>query len=503
MTEVQAVQLPMLNELLLPSREASVHGEAEGIAQQSGEIGPEMFSRLFGDGLTKEIKQQLETDGQELVQTDELVKTGNPAKMQILTKPVAVQMQMDLLPPEAENAVLAAKPALIPVQRPAELPLRMTIQTGQSVSKTATPVDDAEVEAPESDIGTTQGLDFPPARTTADLPLQTTAQTGPSASKSSRLVDDAEVEAPEFDISTTQGLDGPPAQIPDIPPVEPKSDINVAKSTEIAPPISDNGIEPQGQPSDPIPQLETSIGLPVQAAQNPERGKPPKAQRDVDAGTKATPPIQAKTPDIETRKLQLQLQQAVDADPEPETPSVPLPSTPILAAPVAVGTTETSGVTAPLGTTSGLSQQNPLGTPQIQNTETLRLDREDWTRKLAQDFSPRLSTDAPELEVILHPESLGKLHLRLELINATAIVHFVTETAEAARLLNENTATLSEELAQNGLQLGGSDARRQGKGSDTPMGQDAKSPDATKSDNTNTPEPANAPAKGARVNLIA
>ncbi|QCP85322.1 flagellar hook-length control protein FliK [Cereibacter sphaeroides] len=59
-----------------------------------------------------------------------------------------------------------------------------------------------------------------------------------------------------------------------------------------------------------------------------------------------------------------------------------------------------------------------------------------------------------EIEIVLAPETLGRLRIRVEIRDGSAQVSFTTETAEAARLLSGQEGRLSDLLEKHGLSLG-------------------------------------------------
>ncbi|MFD1808729.1 flagellar hook-length control protein FliK [Gemmobacter lanyuensis] len=61
--------------------------------------------------------------------------------------------------------------------------------------------------------------------------------------------------------------------------------------------------------------------------------------------------------------------------------------------------------------------------------------RSDWTQAVAGHVIAKVEEGGLELD--LAPEHLGRLRVRVEMVDGAARVTFVTETAEAARLLQE------------------------------------------------------------------
>jgi flagellar hook-length control protein FliK len=82
-------------------------------------------------------------------------------------------------------------------------------------------------------------------------------------------------------------------------------------------------------------------------------------------------------------------------------------------------------------------------------------DRPGWEGALADRIAAELSGDGQQMDLELAPEHLGRLRIRLEMTDGQAQVRFVTETPEAARVIQQNEHRLSESLSRAGLSLGG------------------------------------------------
>lgn len=101
-------------------------------------------------------------------------------------------------------------------------------------------------------------------------------------------------------------------------------------------------------------------------------------------------------------------------------------------------------VTAQLPAAAGFSAPAPIAT-----------DRPGWEGALADRIAAELSGDGQQMDLELAPEHLGRLRIRLEITDGQAQVRFVTETPEAARVIQQNEHRLSESLSRAGLSLGG------------------------------------------------
>ncbi len=101
-------------------------------------------------------------------------------------------------------------------------------------------------------------------------------------------------------------------------------------------------------------------------------------------------------------------------------------------------------VTAQLPAAAGFAAPAPIAT-----------DRPGWEGALADRIAAELSGDGQQMDLELAPEHLGRLRIRLEITDGQAQVRFVTETPEAARVIQQNEHRLSESLSRAGLSLGG------------------------------------------------
>jgi hypothetical protein len=107
----------------------------------------------------------------------------------------------------------------------------------------------------------------------------------------------------------------------------------------------------------------------------------------------------------------------------------------------------------------------PAAAPQMQAAQPLMaqplapapvaMDRPGWETALTEHIAAELSQDGQQIELDLSPERLGGLKITLEITDGQAQVRFVTETPEAARLIQQNEHRLSESLSRAGLSLGG------------------------------------------------
>ena len=133
----------------------------------------------------------------------------------------------------------------------------------------------------------------------------------------------------------------------------------------------------------------------------------------------------------------------------------------------------------------------------------LDLTMPDWAARLAeQAASLPAETLVNGVDLVLLPETLGTLHLRVELRDGAVQVMLNAENPEAARLLAAGEARLAEAFARAGLAFGGQGNSGTGHG---PGGH--ANPDPRRAAQPDRPvAPRARPAKGpdgGRVNLLA
>jgi|GEM_PF-4461211 len=119
-----------------------------------------------------------------------------------------------------------------------------------------------------------------------------------------------------------------------------------------------------------------------------------------------------------------------------------------------------TGATASGSGTQAL-QPSPQSAPQSAsltglpgNPAPIAMNRPGWEGAIAERIEAELSGDG-QIELDLTPEHLGRLKIRLDMVDGQTMVRFVTETPEAARLIQQNEHRLSETLSRAGLSLGG------------------------------------------------
>lgn len=140
---------------------------------------------------------------------------------------------------------------------------------------------------------------------------------------------------------------------------------------------------------------------------------------------------------------------AADNGPQPQAERRP-------AEPVAVKA-EAVRAPDPAATPAPLPANAPVQTAAVP-AGPVAMDRPGWEGVVTERIVAELSQDGQQIELELTPENLGGLKIRLEISDGQAQVRFVTETPEAARLIQQNEHRLSEGLSRAGLSLGGHDS---------------------------------------------
>ena len=108
----------------------------------------------------------------------------------------------------------------------------------------------------------------------------------------------------------------------------------------------------------------------------------------------------------------------------------------------------------PLPQSGQVAQQTNMMPGLPGNPAPIAMMRPGWEGAIAERIEAELSGDG-QIELDLTPEHLGRLKIRLDMVDGQTMVRFVTETPEAARLIQQNEHRLSESLSRAGLSLGG------------------------------------------------
>ena len=119
-----------------------------------------------------------------------------------------------------------------------------------------------------------------------------------------------------------------------------------------------------------------------------------------------------------------------------------------------VETAQTTQASQPLPQSAQAVTQASAQTLMPGNPAPIAMDRPGWEGAIADRIEAELSGDG-QIELDLTPEHLGRLKIRLDMVDGQTMVRFVTETPEAARLIQQNEHRLSETLSRAGLSLGG------------------------------------------------
>lgn len=121
----------------------------------------------------------------------------------------------------------------------------------------------------------------------------------------------------------------------------------------------------------------------------------------------------------------------------------------------------TAGARAP-----NLAPPPPLPMPvALPSGAVLNLRHADWGKQLVSQIERMVSNGSQRIELSLRPKNLGEIQVTLDLSGDRTVVHIITETAAAARLLNGTEDRLAQVLDQSGYRLSGFSAQEQGPGS--------------------------------------
>lgn len=95
---------------------------------------------------------------------------------------------------------------------------------------------------------------------------------------------------------------------------------------------------------------------------------------------------------------------------------------------------------------------------------TLNMRQADWGKQLVGHIERMAANGSQRIELSLRPKNLGEIRVMLDLRGDQTLVHLVTETTAAARLLSGAEDRLAQVLDQSGYRLSGFSANEQGAG---------------------------------------
>jgi flagellar hook-length control protein FliK len=129
---------------------------------------------------------------------------------------------------------------------------------------------------------------------------------------------------------------------------------------------------------------------------------------------------------------------------------------------------------------------------------TLNLRQADWGKQLVGHIERMVSNGSQRIELSLRPKNLGEIRVMLDLRGEQTLVHIVTETTAAARLLSGAEDRLAQALDQSGYRLSGFSAQEQGAGAQSgQQGQHAPRRNRSALENANREEPSETATGGA------
>ena len=129
---------------------------------------------------------------------------------------------------------------------------------------------------------------------------------------------------------------------------------------------------------------------------------------------------------------------------------------------------------------------------------TLNLRQADWGKQLVGQIERMVANGSQRIELSLRPKNLGEIRVMLDLRGEQTLVHIVTETTAAARLLSGAEDRLAQALDQSGYRLSGFSAQEQGAGAQSgQQGQHAPRRNRSALENANREEPSETATGGA------
>ena len=106
----------------------------------------------------------------------------------------------------------------------------------------------------------------------------------------------------------------------------------------------------------------------------------------------------------------------------------------------------------------------PAVPPAMAPAATLNMRQADWGKQLVGHIERMAANGSQRIELSLRPKNLGEIRVMLDLRGDQTLVHLVTETTAAARLLSGAEYRLAQVLDQSGYRLSGFSANEQGAG---------------------------------------
>lgn len=366
---------------------------------------------------------------------------------------------------------VAADPAALPVPLPPGVPVAVAAPAAiaDQASAVEPPPAAAEAEiATASPVG--DAADMSGLSGAADEGQEAAEEPAPAVALSQPAT--PEETAPRGD-SAAQDADRPDPSSPDpatagrdaeeMPPVA----LTMAPVAALAAaPATTGGDAPPAPASDPIRVGAALPPLPSRAA---KAAQPEAAPQDTAQGAEADTPAFDEAAGKPAEKRVPADRPALPADPVAQLAgqgrAMAEPAPPVRADSVAGA----DGAAVPQSAPASAPQLAPASAPQPVGAAPVQTDRPGWEAALADRIAAELSADGQQIELELRPDRLGALKITLEIVDGQAQVRFVTETPDAARLIQQNEHRLSESLSRAGLGLGGHestsrDAQQQGQG---------------------------------------
>ena len=131
----------------------------------------------------------------------------------------------------------------------------------------------------------------------------------------------------------------------------------------------------------------------------------------------------------------------------------------------------------------------------------LMTDHPEWEAELIDRIAANFHQDGASIEMELSPETLGALDVKIEVKDGAAEVTFATETREAARLLSQSEAKLTDLMNRAGMNLSGQNASTRDERQPTHRAMTETPVTRREAEPSARPESASAPRRG--LNILA
>jgi flagellar hook-length control protein FliK len=121
---------------------------------------------------------------------------------------------------------------------------------------------------------------------------------------------------------------------------------------------------------------------------------------------------------------------------------------------------DADATTPPLDAASKNAPMIAMNKPVVIAT-TVRVGMPGWADQIAERTASLVSQNIKQAEIILNPQDMGTIHVKLTVSHDQAAITFVAQSAQVRELLDQSVQRLRDTLASDGVELIQSDVRDQ------------------------------------------